>query len=104
MSAPLWLNGALLPADEPRLSAFDRGFALGDGVFETIRAHGRTPLWLDDHLARLAAGAALLGIPIPLGDAAIAEGLARLLEVDRKLTVERRATAKLRKKSVLPAI
>jgi branched-chain amino acid aminotransferase len=80
MSAPLWLNGALLREEEAHLSPFDRGFALGDGVFETIRARGRGPLWLDDHLMRLGAGASLLDIPLPLPESAIADGLARLLE------------------------
>ncbi len=36
--AHIWLDGRLLPADGPHLSAFDRGFQLGDGVFETLRA------------------------------------------------------------------
>jgi branched-subunit amino acid aminotransferase/4-amino-4-deoxychorismate lyase len=80
MSAPLWLNGALLREEAAHLSPFDRGFALGDGVFETIRARGPVALWLNDHLARLAAGASLLGIPLPLPESAIADGLARLLE------------------------
>jgi branched-chain amino acid aminotransferase len=76
---PIWLNGQLLPGGEPRISASDRGFLLGDGVFETIRAHGHRPLWLADHLARLRAGADLLGIPVPFGDDAIEEGLGSLL-------------------------
>ena len=36
----VWVDGALLPADARHLSAFDRGFQLGDGVFETLRARG----------------------------------------------------------------
>jgi branched-subunit amino acid aminotransferase/4-amino-4-deoxychorismate lyase len=78
---PIWLNGRLLPGEEPRIRASDRGFLLGDGIFETIRAHGHRPLWLADHLARLRAGADLLGIPVPLGDDAIEEGLGSLLAV-----------------------
>ena len=35
------------------LSAFDRGFQLGDGVFETLRARGGRPTELDEHLERL---------------------------------------------------
>ena len=75
----VWLNGELVPAVEPRLSAFDRGFALGDGVFETIRARGRRLLWFHDHLARLRNGAALLDIPMLFADVAIEEGLGALL-------------------------
>ena len=36
----VWVDGRLLPADAPHLSAFDRGFQLGDGIFETLRARG----------------------------------------------------------------
>lgn len=78
-AAPVWFNGELLPAERPCLSPFDRGFALADGVFETIRAKGDRPLWLADHLARLRAGAGFLGIPVPFDDDAIAAGLAQLL-------------------------
>src|SRR3970282_2246590 len=41
--AHVWVDGRLLPADGPHLSAFDRGFQLGDGVFETLRARGGHP-------------------------------------------------------------
>ena len=64
----VWLNGALLPESEARLSIFDRGFTLGDGIFETMRVREGRPLWLADHLARLREGAAVLGIPVPLDD------------------------------------
>lgn len=76
---PLWLNGALVAPEEARLSPLDRGFALGDGVFETIRARGEDMLWLDDHLARLAGAAGLLGIPLPMTGEAVAAGLRALL-------------------------
>ena len=43
----------------------DRGLAYGDGLFETMRASsGRLPWWRQ-HAARLARGAAVLGIPMP---------------------------------------
>lgn len=42
----------------------DRGFAYGDGVFETIRLHAGKPLLLEEHLARLASGCARLAITL----------------------------------------
>ena len=43
----------------------DRGFLLGDGLFETVLAKaGRLVLW-DRHLDRLARGCAALGLPAP---------------------------------------
>ena len=42
-SGHVWVDGRLLPADGPHLSVFDRGFQLGDGIFETLRARGGRP-------------------------------------------------------------
>lgn len=51
-----------------QVSAFDRGFAYGDGLFETMRwSVDRVPL-LERHLARLIQGAERLGIPVNMGE------------------------------------
>lgn len=51
----------------------DRGFAYGDGVFETMRAiDGRVPLW-PLHLARLAEGCERLGLQLPEAPLLVAE-------------------------------
>jgi D-alanine transaminase len=34
----VYLNGEFLAADEARVSAFDRGFLFGDGIYEVIPA------------------------------------------------------------------
>src|SRR5690625_2912282 len=48
------------------VSPLDRGFAFGDGVFETVRVHnGSMPLW-PLHEQRLLAGADRLKIPVDL--------------------------------------
>lgn len=67
-----WLNGALLPADDARIDPADRGYTLGDGVFETVRLAGGQPAHLPRHLRRLRDGAALLEIPLPWSDVALA--------------------------------
>jgi aminodeoxychorismate lyase len=43
----------------------DRGFLLGDGLFETLLALAGRPLFLTEHLARLVRGCAVLGLPPP---------------------------------------
>lgn len=46
----------------------DRGFTLGDGLFETVLAQsGRLELW-DEHVARLMRGCETLGLPAPQED------------------------------------
>lgn len=54
-----------MPRHSVHIDPSDRGFLLGDGVFETMRLHEGRVLRLDRHLARLARGAALLHIPLP---------------------------------------
>jgi branched-subunit amino acid aminotransferase/4-amino-4-deoxychorismate lyase len=61
-------SGQLVPADGPALLATDRGFTLGDGVFETLRTAGGRPFLLPEHLARLRHGAAVLDLPLLCSD------------------------------------
>ena len=47
------INGELLPRSEAKISVFDSGFLLGDGVWEGIRLHKNELVFVDDHLNRL---------------------------------------------------
>lgn len=79
----IWIDGELVPADARHLSAFDRGFQLGDGVFETLRARAGRPTELHEHLARLRGSAEGLDIELdPALDDALAGGIAALLEAE----------------------
>jgi len=59
------MNGVVLPDDEARISVFDHGLVVGDGVFETIKVTGGAPFALTRHLQRLSRSAAGLGLPEP---------------------------------------
>jgi branched-chain amino acid aminotransferase len=79
----VWVDGELLPASERHLSAFDRGFQLGDGIFETLRATGGRATELPEHLARLHRSAQGLDIGLPAGiDERLASGIQALLAAD----------------------
>jgi branched-chain amino acid aminotransferase len=79
----VWVDGRLLPADGRQLSAFDRGFQLGDGVFETLRASGGRVTELVEHLARLRGSADGLEIPLPADlEVRLTDAIERLLEAD----------------------
>jgi branched-chain amino acid aminotransferase len=79
----VWVDGQVLPADVPHLSVFDRGFQLGDGVFETLRARGGRATELAEHVTRLRGSASGLGIALPADvDRLIATGLADLLAAE----------------------
>lgn len=61
MAAQVLINGE----PEARVAVWDRGFQYGDGLFETIAVSAGAPLLWERHLARLARGAARLGIAMP---------------------------------------
>ena len=76
----VWVDGRVLPADGPHLSVFDRGFQLGDGIFETLRVRGAHATELPEHIARLRGSAAGLDIALPDDlDEMLAVGIADLL-------------------------
>ena len=52
-SEMLYLNGEFMPLSEGRIGVEDRGFQLGDGVYEVIKVMNGHLVWLEDHLTRL---------------------------------------------------
>ena len=50
------LNGEFLPLNEARVSVLDRGFVLGDGVYEVTPVYARKLFRFDEHMARLQRG------------------------------------------------
>jgi len=64
-SGPVWINGALHAPEDARISVFDHGILVGDGVFETVKAVRGEAFALTRHLDRLATSAAGLGLPSP---------------------------------------
>ncbi len=82
-AAHVWLNGQLLPSGDPHVSVYDRGFQLGDGVFEAFRARRGVAIELGGHLARLHASLKALEFELPFDDAVLAGGISQLLAAER---------------------
>lgn len=61
--AVVYLNERFVQAERAKVSAFDRGFSYGDGLFETMRAYSGWVFALERHLERLRKGAVQIGIP-----------------------------------------
>ncbi|MCZ9337776.1 aminotransferase class IV, partial [Streptomyces sp. TRM76130] len=61
----IWLDGGLREAESARVSAFDHGLTVGDGVFETVKAVDGRAFALTRHLDRLVRSARGLGLPEP---------------------------------------
>ncbi|MDB5483087.1 MAG: aminotransferase class [Caulobacteraceae bacterium] len=75
----VYVNGALVPRAEAKVSVFDAGFSMGDGVWEGLRLHRGRLLFLEAHLDRLIAGAAAIRFDPPLDRAAIEAALRQTL-------------------------
>ena len=73
----VWFNGALVEGPLA-LDAGDRGLTLGDGIFETLAVQSNHVIWLEEHLARMAAAAAELGIGFEISK--IETGIAEVLQ------------------------
>ena len=60
------INGELFPRTEAKVSVFDSGYILGDGVWEGLRLHAGGLPFLSQHLDRLYEGAKALDMDIGL--------------------------------------
>lgn len=59
------INGEFFQRSEAKISVFDSGYLVGDGVWEGIRLHHGTLVFVDDHLKRLWTAAKATGIKLP---------------------------------------
>jgi len=74
-SVEIYINGEFFSRHEAKISVFDSGFLVGDGIWEGLRLHHGRFAFLDRHLDRLFAGAAALDIEIGLDRAGVTAAL-----------------------------
>lgn len=79
----VYLNGALVARGEAKVSIFDAGFVLGDGVWEGVRLHKGALVFLDAHLDRLFWGAKEIALDIGLSREEIVAALWRTLDANK---------------------
>jgi branched-chain amino acid aminotransferase len=75
----VWLNGELVQRREAKVSIFDAGFALGDGIWEGLRLHKGALLFLEAHLDRLYRGAEAIRLDIGRDRAQLVRAIAETL-------------------------
>jgi branched-chain amino acid aminotransferase len=71
----IYVNGALVHRDEARISVYDSGFMLGDGIWEGLRLYNGKWAFLDEHLDRLFEAARTIDLDIGMNRQAIAGAL-----------------------------
>lgn len=93
------LNGCLVKDTEACIRSTDRGFTLGDGLFETISVNSYRLLRLPAHLQRLRTGVRLLNISLLISDNELVKYLTTTLAANNlctgvlRLTISRGATS-----------
>lgn len=60
----IYINGEFFHRDQAKISVFDSGFLLGDGIWEGIRLVNNSWLFLDEHLDRLYEGCKAIDIKL----------------------------------------
>ncbi len=92
MEEIVYLNGALVPLGEARISPFDRGFLYGYGLFETMRSYEGRVFRLDRHLARLMRSAEKLGLASELDTFEMEQSIYRTLKANKLANARIRLT------------
>ena len=78
----IYVNGELLHKNDAKISVFDSGFMMGDGVWEGIRLYKGKLAFIDEHLERLWIAAKTTGISIGLSKKDLIEQIRSTLSVN----------------------
>jgi branched-chain amino acid aminotransferase len=83
-NSDIWIsiNGVLYRRADAKISVFDAGFLLGDGVWEAFRLHRGKLVFLDDHLQRLFHGARVIALDIGRTKDELVDEIERVIEAN----------------------
>ncbi|MCF1422447.1 aminotransferase class IV [Mangrovimonas futianensis] len=59
------INGEFFKREDAKISVFDSGYLVGDGIWEALRLHHGVLVFLEDHLDRMWSAAASVGMTLP---------------------------------------
>ena len=77
------INGELLHRSEAKVSVFDAGFLLGDGVWESFRLHNGHLIFIDEHIERLFHGAETISMDIGKSKEEILSEIHRVIDANK---------------------
>jgi len=81
-SVKIFINGEFLPREEAKISVFDSGYLVGDGVWEAFRVHNGRMIFIDMHLDRLWQSAKVVGITIPFSREVLVDKIRQTLAIN----------------------
>jgi len=82
----IYVNGELLPREEAKISVFDSGYLVGDGVWEAMRLYEGKLAFVDLHLDRLWNGAKAVGMELGFEREWLVEQIEKVLEANHMKT------------------
>ena len=82
----LYLNGAIVPRDEAKVSVYDSGFMLGDGMWEGMRLHNGRWVFFEEHMDRLFESCKAIALDIGMDRAGLAAALAETAAANNMTT------------------
>ena len=79
----IYVNGDLVLRNEAKISVFDSGYLIGDGIWEALRLHEGVLVFLDEHLDRLWQAAAAVAMDLRMSREDLAAELWRTLDANK---------------------
>jgi branched-chain amino acid aminotransferase len=82
----IYVDGAIVPRDQARVSVYDSGFMLGDGVWEGLRLYNGRLAFLDEHLDRLYEAATFIDLDIGMARSELTAAIQATLDANAMTT------------------
>lgn len=79
----IYINGELHKRNEAKISVFDSGYLVGDGIWEAVRLHKGVLVFLDKHLERLWAAAASVRMDLKITKEELVQKINHVLEANK---------------------
>jgi len=79
----IYINGDFFPRNEAKISVFDSGYLVGDGIWEAVRLYDGVLVFLDLHLDRLFQAAATVGMDLKMDRATLTEKIWETLRINK---------------------
>lgn len=76
------INGKLFDRKDAKISVFDSGYLVGDGIWEAFRLHKGVLVFLDEHLNRLWQASATVGMKLPFSKEKLIEDVWHVLDAN----------------------
>lgn len=82
----IYVNAEIVPRDQAKVSVYDSGFMLGDGMWEGMRLYNGKWAFFDEHMDRLFDSCKAISLDIGLDRAGIAEALQKTADANEMTT------------------